>query len=65
MRLVELAIRRMPGIHEPFTLGPGELGGGLHVVHGPNGVGKTSLCRAAHALCSTSGDGRRSQGKSD
>jgi hypothetical protein len=50
VRLVALKVRRMPGIDDPFELGGDQLGAGLHVVHGPNGVGKSTLCRAAHAL---------------
>lgn len=50
MRLIELVVRRMPGIEDPFRLGEEHLGQGMHVVHGPNGVGKTALCHAAHAL---------------
>lgn len=48
MKLRRLAIQRLPGIDEPFALE--DLGDGLHVVVGPNGIGKSSLCRAARAL---------------
>ncbi len=50
MRLVELAIQRWPGIHEPFRLSEDELGAGLHLIHGPNASGKTTLCRALRAV---------------
>ncbi len=48
MKLHRLAIQRLPGIDGPFALE--ELGDGLHVIVGPNGIGKSSLCRAARAL---------------
>ncbi|MCY3002495.1 MAG: AAA family ATPase, partial [Planctomycetota bacterium] len=50
MRLVRLEIRRLPGIDVPFTLGEAELGSGLNVIHGPNGVGKSSVVRAVRAV---------------
>ena len=48
MRLTRLRIDRLPGIDEPYEItaeGPG-----VHVVFGPNAVGKSSLCRAVEAL---------------
>lgn len=48
MRLTRLRIDRLPGIDEPYEItaeGPG-----VHVVSGPNAVGKSSLCRAVAAL---------------
>ena len=48
MRLTRLRIDRLPGIDEPYeirTEGPG-----VHVVFGPNAVGKSSICRAVEAL---------------
>ncbi|MDQ7087888.1 MAG: hypothetical protein Q9Q13_08560 [Acidobacteriota bacterium] len=50
MKLRSVVIRRMPGIHQPFRLEPGDLGPGLNLVVGPNAVGKSSLCRAVRAL---------------
>lgn len=50
MKLLELQVRRLPGIDRPFTLRPELLGDGVHVVYGPNGIGKSSLLRALHAL---------------
>ena len=48
MILRRLAIERLPGIREGFDI---ELAGqGIQVVHGPNGIGKSSLCRAVEAL---------------
>jgi len=48
VKLRRLAIDRLPGIDEPFALEG--LGDGLHVIVGPNGIGKSSLCRATRAL---------------
>ena len=48
MKLRSLKIDRLPGIHDAFALR--ELGDGVHVIHGPNGIGKSSLCRAIEAL---------------
>ena len=48
MRLTRLRIDRLPGIDEPYEItaeGPG-----VHVVFGPNAVGKSSICRAVAAL---------------
>jgi len=47
VRLRRIDIRRLPGIAEPFSV---ELDPGINLVVGPNGSGKTSLCRAARAL---------------
>jgi len=43
MRLVKLRLLRTPGIKEGFTLEPTT---GINLVTGPNGVGKSSVCRA-------------------
>jgi hypothetical protein len=43
MRLVKLRLLRTPGIKEGFTLEPAT---GINLVTGPNGVGKSSVCRA-------------------
>ena len=48
MKLRRLSIGRLPGIDEPFGLE--ELGDGFNVIVGPNGIGKSSLCRAARSL---------------
>ena len=48
MKLRRLRIDRLPGIADTFTLE--ELGDGVHVIYGPNGIGKSSLCRATEAL---------------
>lgn len=50
MKLVRLELRRLPGIDAPFVLGEAELGSGLTVIHGPNGIGKSSLVRAVRAV---------------
>lgn len=48
MKLRRLAIARLPGIDERFAIE--EVGDGFHLVVGPNGIGKSSLCRAMRAL---------------
>ncbi|MBI5364041.1 MAG: AAA family ATPase [Planctomycetes bacterium] len=50
MKLTRLRIARLPGIDAPFELGPRELARALHVVHGPNESGKSSLVRALRAV---------------
>jgi ABC-type Mn2+/Zn2+ transport system ATPase subunit len=46
--LKRLAINRLPGISQPFEI---ELeSAGFHVVFGPNGIGKSSICRAVEGL---------------
>ena len=48
MKLRRLNIQQLPGIDTPFTID--NLGDGFHVIVGPNGIGKSSLCRALSAL---------------
>ena len=48
MRLKRLRIDRLPGIDEPYEIE--SAGAGVHVVFGPNAVGKSSICRAVEAL---------------
>ncbi len=48
MKLKRLAIDRLPGIGQPFEIEAA--GAGLHVVFGPNGIGKSSICRAVEGL---------------
>jgi DNA repair protein SbcC/Rad50 len=48
VKLKRLAIQRLPGINAPFAIEAA--GAGVHVVVGPNGVGKSSLCRAVEGL---------------
>ena len=48
MKLKRLAINRLPGISEPFEIEAA--GAGFHVVYGPNGIGKSSICRAVEGL---------------
>lgn len=50
MKLRRLRIDRLPGIDPGFELGPDGLGDGLHVLVGPNAIGKSSLVRAVRAL---------------
>ncbi|MEN8006786.1 MAG: hypothetical protein ABFS42_07195 [Candidatus Krumholzibacteriota bacterium] len=47
MRLDRLRLLRTPGIRDPFTLEPAA---GINLVTGPNGVGKSSVCRAVRSL---------------
>lgn len=48
MNLRRLQINRLPGINVPFAIEPD--GAKFHVVFGPNGIGKSSLCRAVEGL---------------
>ena len=48
MKLKRLAIDRLPGIDQPFEIQSS--GAGVHVVFGPNAVGKSSICRAVESL---------------
>ncbi len=48
MNLNRLSINRLPGISQPFEIEVA--GSGFHVVFGPNGIGKSSICRAVEAL---------------
>ena len=47
MRLNRLRLLRAPGIRNPFTFEPSE---GINLVTGPNGVGKSTICRAVRSL---------------
>ncbi len=46
--LRELHVHRMPGIYSPFSIK--ELSLGLNVIIGPNGSGKTTVCRAVRQI---------------
>jgi DNA repair protein SbcC/Rad50 len=48
MKLQRLAINQLPGISQPFEIELAEAG--IHVVYGPNGIGKSSICRAVEGL---------------
>ncbi len=48
MRLKRLRVERLPGILRPFEIVPPDAG--VHVVFGPNAIGKSSICRAVEAL---------------
>lgn len=48
MKFRRLEIIRLPGIDEPYTLE--RLGDGVHIVVGPNAIGKSSICRATRSL---------------
>ncbi|MBL8863589.1 MAG: hypothetical protein JNK02_16485 [Planctomycetes bacterium] len=50
MKLVALTIERLPGIRGGLRLAPEHLDGRVRVLHGPNGIGKSSLVRALKAL---------------
>ena len=48
MRLKRLTIDRLPGIDQPFEIE--SAGEGVHVIFGPNAIGKSSICRAVEGL---------------
>ena len=48
MKLLRLVVGRLPGIGRPFEIEAA--GAGFHVVFGPNGIGKSSICRAVEGL---------------
>lgn len=48
MKLKRLTVKLLPGIDQPFEIDAGEAG--FQVVFGPNGIGKSSLCRAVEGL---------------
>ena len=48
MKLKRLRIDRLPGIDQPFEIEAS--GAGVHVVFGPNAIGKSSICRAVEGL---------------
>ena len=48
MKLKRLSIDRLPGIDQPFEIESS--GTGVHVVFGPNAIGKSSICRAVESL---------------
>ncbi|MAE96851.1 MAG: hypothetical protein CL910_19555, partial [Deltaproteobacteria bacterium] len=56
MKFRRLEIVRLPGIDAPYSLD--ELGDGVHVVVGPNAIGKSSICRATRALLWSDESGR-------
>ena len=44
----KIAVHRLPGIDQPFAIeAPGH---GIHVISGPNGIGKSSIVRAVEGL---------------
>ena len=48
MKLKRLRIDRLPGIDQPFEIE--SPGAGVHVIFGPNAIGKSSICRAVEGL---------------
>ena len=48
MKLKRLTINRLPGIDQPFEIN--STGAGVHVIFGPNAIGKSSICRAVEGL---------------
>ena len=48
MNLKRLTIHRLPGIRDRFEVKAG--GPGIHIIFGPNGIGKSSICRAVEGL---------------
>ncbi len=54
MKLKRIDVSRVPGIDTPFALA--ELSPGLNIIVGPNGIGKSQLCRAVQASLWQGGD---------
>ena len=48
MRMKRLTINRLPGIDQRFEIEPA--GAGVHIIFGPNAIGKSSICRAVEGL---------------
>ena len=48
MKLKRLRIDRLPGIDQPFEFE--SPGAGVHIIFGPNAIGKSSICRAVEGL---------------
>ncbi len=48
MKLKRLDIRQLPGIDQPYSVQLSDAG--VHVIFGPNAIGKSSICRAVEAL---------------
>lgn len=48
MRLKRLTIDRLPGIDQQFDIE--SAGAGIHIIFGPNAIGKSSICRAVEGL---------------
>lgn len=48
MRLKRLIIARLPGIDQRFEIE--SAGAGVHIIFGPNAIGKSSICRAVEGL---------------
>ncbi len=48
MKVKRLKIKRLPGISQPFEIKM--VGAGIYIIFGPNGIGKSSICRAVKAL---------------
>ncbi len=46
--LTRLTINRLPGVSKRFEIEAA--GPGIHVIFGPNGIGKSSICRAVEGL---------------
>ncbi len=50
MKLERVRIVRWPGIDEPFELSGDQIRSGLNLIVGPNGIGKTVVCRAVASI---------------
>ena len=48
MKLKRLIINRLPGIDQRFEIE--SAGAGVHIIFGPNAIGKSSICRAVEGL---------------
>jgi exonuclease SbcC len=57
MKLRRLEVNLLPGIDDGFALERDQFGDGMHVVLGPNGIGKSSLGRAMRSLLWREGAG--------
>jgi DNA repair protein SbcC/Rad50 len=48
MRLRNILLNRLPGVAQQFSIN--EIGDGIQILHGPNGIGKSSIGRAIESI---------------